>query len=79
MPRTIKRPRDQNQLGKLIADIATGAIEEPKLDEKKRALAETRRKAGLKGGEVRNKALTPAQKVEIATIAAQARWKKRRT
>ena len=28
MPKHPKRPRDPNQLGKLIVDLATGAIEE---------------------------------------------------
>jgi hypothetical protein len=33
-------------------------------------------KAGTKGGPARAKALTPAQRSEIASIAAAARWKK---
>lgn len=72
-----KRPRDPNQLGKLIVDLATGAVEEPKLDDKERAIVEARRKGGRKGGKSRAKTLTPQQKARIASVAAQARWKKR--
>jgi hypothetical protein len=66
-----KRPRDPNQLAKLIADIATGHAEEKSLDEKKR-------KGGLRGGKARADALTPDQRSEIASIAANARWKRRK-
>lgn len=68
-----KRPRDANQLAKRIVDIATSEEElrEP-------GAAEVRaKKAGSKGGPARAKALTPAQRSEIASIAATARWKKR--
>lgn len=68
----LKRPRDPNQLAKLMVDIASG--EEKEAEEtttEKRAS-----KAGKKGGPARAKALTPAQRSEIASIAAQARWKK---
>jgi len=72
MAKTPKRPRDPNQLAKLIADIATGEASEPKQTTfEKRAST-----AGAKGGPARAKALTPAQRSEIASIAASARWKK---
>jgi hypothetical protein len=46
-----KRPRDANQLAKLIADIATGEAELPKTDEgKDPAAVALGRKGGLKGG-----------------------------
>ncbi|MGO6734930.1 histone H1 [Rhizobium ruizarguesonis] len=64
-----KRPRDPNQLAKSIVDLATGEAE----DKKPLAAA---RKGGLKGGKARAIKLTPEQRSEIATIAAQARWKK---
>lgn len=67
--RTPRRPRDPNQLAKAIVDLATGEAED------KRPL-ESARKGGLKGGKQRAKALTPEQRSEIASIAAQARWKK---
>lgn len=67
-----KRPRDPNQLAKLIADIATGEVEEvEKTATEKRAST-----AGKKGGPARAKALTPSQRSQIASVAAQVRWKK---
>ena len=71
MTKKPKRPRDQNQLAKLIADIATGEQENEKYH-----THEGKRKAGEKGAKTRNKNLTPEQRTEIAHIAAQARWKK---
>ena len=68
-PKGQKRPRDVNQLAKSIVDIATGEVED------KKPLASAR-KGGLKGGKARAKNLTPEQRSEIASIAAQARWKK---
>ena len=67
-----KRPRDPNQLAKMIADIATGEVEEGKGS----ATVQRASKAGTVGGPARAKALTPAQRSEIASIAASARWKK---
>ena len=66
-----KRPRDANQLAKFIADVATGKVDETESEKTIRT-----RKAGKVGGKARAKALTPAQRSEIAQIAAQARWKK---
>lgn len=72
MPKTPKRPRDPNQLAKFVIDAATGdilaAVEAPNVV---RA-----RKAGAVGGAARTKILSPAERSEIASIAAQARWKK---
>lgn len=67
-----KRPRDPNQLAKFIVDVATGEAEvgQPTTLEKRA------RKAGLKGGTARARALTPQQRSEIASAAATARWKK---
>ena len=64
-----KRPRDANQLAKSIVDLATGETQE-------KEVLESARKGGLKGGKARAKALTPKERSEIASIAAQARWKK---
>lgn len=67
-----KRPRDPNQLAKLVVDIATGEVEEPdETPQAKRA-----RKAGKRGGPARANKLTPEQRSEIARLAANARWKK---
>ena len=67
-----KRPRDANQLAKLIVDISTGQASEP--EESKKVLAT--RAAGSKGGVSRASKLTPEQRSEIAKAAAAARWKK---
>lgn len=72
-----KRPRDTNQLAKLIADIATGEVEEPKADEgKDPAAVALGRKGGLKGGKARAESLTADERTAIAKKAAKARWGK---
>lgn len=71
-----KRPRDTNQLAKLIADIATGeAADESPATGKDPAAVALGRKGGLKGGAARAKKLTPEQRSVIAKNAANARWK----
>ncbi len=66
-----KRPRDPNQLAKLIADIATGEMPDtkPPLGPKERGLL-----GGKKGGAARAKNLTPEERSEAARKAASARW-----
>ncbi len=72
MSKNPKRPRDPTQLAKMIADIATGEAPEPeRTPTEKRAS-----KAGSVGGPARARALTPQQRSEIASVAAQVRWKK---
>ena len=71
----VKRPRDPNQLAKLIVDIATGEAEDT-ASEAKRATKRKGRAGGLKGGKSRAQRLTPQQRQEIAKLAARARWKK---
>lgn len=73
MTRTPKRPRDPNQLAKLVVDIATGEGSEPTKETPKVTRA---RVAGTKGGPARAKVLTPEERSLIASVAAQARWKK---
>jgi hypothetical protein len=71
-----KRPRDTNQLAKLIVGIATGEVEEAKTDDgKDPAAVALGRKGGLKGGAARAAKLTPAKRSAIAKKAAAARWK----
>jgi hypothetical protein len=70
-----KRPRDSNQLAKLIVDIATGEAEDT-VSQSKRAKKPKGRAGGLKGGKARARHLTPKERIEIAKIAARARWKK---
>lgn len=69
-----KRPRDPNQLAKLIVDIATGEADDPVSTAKREP--SKRRSGGLKGGAARAEQLTPEQRQEIARLAARARWKK---
>lgn len=70
------RPRDPNQLAKLIVDIATGESPD-EVSPKKRAVTVRGRHGGLKGGKARAKALTSADRADIARVAANARWKKK--
>ena len=72
-----KRPRDPNQLGKAIIDIATGEKPDNDPAQGKNAQAIARGRAGgPMGGRARAAKLTPEQRAEIARIAASARWKK---
>jgi len=72
MSKSPARPRDPNQLAKLIIDIATGEVEEAEAS----TTVQRASKAGAVGGPARAKALTPARRSEIASVAAHARWKK---
>lgn len=70
-----KRPRDLNQLAKLIVDIATSEVADD-ISPKKRAISVPGRNGGLKGGKARAKSLTEAERTDFARLAAHARWKK---
>lgn len=72
---TSKRPRDPNQLAKMIVDISTGETEDA-ISKNKLTVAVQGRAGGLKGGKARATVLTPEQRAEIAKVAATARWKK---
>jgi len=75
--RSRKRPRDPNQLGKLIVDLATGEAEEPaENDGKDPAAVALGRRGGLKGGKARAAKLSASQRSDAARRAAQARWSK---
>lgn len=73
-----KRPRDPNQLGKMIVDISVGDIEDraptPVEEGKDPAAVSLGRRGGLKGGKARAKSLTRAQRADIARNAANKRW-----
>lgn len=73
MAKSPKRPRDVNQLAKLIVDIASGEAGEP---EEASATVARASKAGSVGGPARARSLTPEHRSRIASLAAQARWKK---
>ena len=72
----LSRPRDPNQLAKLIADIATGEASDRLMTDDGRDLAAVMmgRLGGLKGGRARAAALSMERRREIASKAAQARW-----
>jgi len=73
--RSSKRPRDTNQLAKLIIDIATGETQLSQNDGKDPAAVALGRKGGLKGGKARAVVLSPARRRAIAQKAAKSRWK----
>jgi hypothetical protein len=70
------RPRDPNQLAKLILDITIGEVpnDSPKGPESPKAIIG--RKGGRTGGKARAAALSPRKRREIAKRAAAARWKR---
>ena len=74
--RSSKRPRDPNQLAKLIVGMATGDIPpDAKADDGKNpAAVALGRLGGLKGGKARAIAVSPKRRQEIARKAAKARW-----
>jgi hypothetical protein len=77
--RSSKRPRDPNQLAKLIVDIATGEVKDTPEDAgKDPAAVALGRKGGLKGGKARAASMTPEQRSESARRAATTRWQERR-
>ena len=74
---TPKRPRDPNQLAKMIVDLATdesGPIARQP-DTRNPAAVSLGRLGGLKGGIARANKLSPEKRREIARIAAASRWK----
>lgn len=74
--RSRKRPRDPNQLGKLIVDLATGEARETAPDAgKDPAAVALGRRGGLKGGKARAAKMTPEERSEAARRAARKRWK----
>jgi hypothetical protein len=66
-PKGERRPADVIGAAIMVAKIATGEIEDKPSPTPKRA----------KGGKARARALSPAQRSDIAREAATARWKKR--
>jgi len=67
MAKTPKRPRDPNQLAKMIVDIATGEG-----DQNDAAPVVI----GSAGGKARAVSISPHRRAEIARKAADARWAK---
>lgn len=72
-----KRPRDPNQLAKLLVDMATGeAPPDSKVDGKNPAAVALGRQGGLKGGKARAEKLSANRRAAIAKAAAKKRWSK---
>ena len=71
-----KRPRDANQLAKMIVDMATGEAPADTVadDGKNPAAVALGRLGGLKGGKARAESLSKKKRSEIAKKAAAARW-----
>jgi len=77
--RSSKRPRDPNQLAKLMVDIAVGESKDDAegAPAKNPAAVALGRLGGLAGGNSRAQSLTPTRRSEIARLAAQKRWEKK--
>jgi hypothetical protein len=71
-----RRPRDSNQLAKLIVDLSTGEVQEGQ-EVPQSPKAKAGRLGGIKGGKARAATLSKAKRREIAKKAAAARWKRR--
>lgn len=71
-----KRPRDPNQLAKLVTEIATGEVADSPNNGACSEKTTVGRSGGLKGGRARAKALSPERRAEIAAKAAAKRWAK---
>jgi len=75
--RPSKRPRDPNQLAKMIVDIATGNAPPPEPDTRNQAAVALSKLGASKGGKARAASLTKKQRSAIAKKAAAKRWRKR--
>ena len=71
-----KRPRDLNQLAKLVVDIASGEVEDTVSPQKRAPESVKGRPGGLKGGKARAAAMTGSDRTEVARKAAQTRWQR---
>lgn len=70
------RPRDPNQLAKLIVDITAGDVQDAPPDAgKDPAAVALGRRGGLKGGAARAASMTPEERSAVAKKAAEARWR----
>jgi len=69
-----KRPRDLNQLAKLVVDIASGEVEDT-VSPRLRATGSVRGRAGGIKGAARAAALSVEERRTIAKNAANSRWR----
>lgn len=72
-----RRPRDTNQLAKLVVELSTGETTEDPYEGKNPAAVELGRRGGIVGGRVRAAKLTPQQRANIGQTLIYARRKKR--
>ena len=72
-----KRPRDPNQLGKLIVDLSVGEADDYKNMPDDSGKDPAAVALGKKGGTARSASLSKKRRIEIAIKAAAARWKKK--
>jgi hypothetical protein len=73
MSKTPKRPKDPNQLAKMMIDIGSGEIQNDN-DSELSPMAALGRVGGQKGGKARAENLSAERRAEIAQKAAAARW-----
>ena len=75
-----KRPRDPNQLAKLIVDMATGEAPPDTLtgDGKNPAAVALGRLGGQKGGKARAEKLSAKRRKDISRKAALTRWSQKK-
>jgi hypothetical protein len=69
------RPRDPNQLAKMIVDIATGQAEDSISEAKRHPDSVRGRAGGIIGGVARAQAIGPKKRSAIAKKAAKTRWR----
>jgi hypothetical protein len=76
MQKRSRMPRDPNQLGKLLVDMATGMVppEPESASTKNPAAVALGRLGGLKGGKARAKGMTKKERTAAARKAAKTRW-----
>jgi hypothetical protein len=71
MTKPPKRPRDPNQLAKMMVDIARGETVDDQASKNPSAVA-----FGKQGGVARAQSLTKEERAEISKRAAKVRWSK---
>jgi hypothetical protein len=69
-----KRPRDPNQLGKLVVDIAVGEVQDRPPTPEEQGKDPAAVALGQRGGQARASGLSARKRKEIAKKAAKARW-----
>ena len=74
MQKRPKRPRDPNQLGKLIVDLSVGEADDSKNMPDDSGKDPAAMALGKKGGKARAAKLSAKKRTEIAKTAAKMRW-----